>query len=76
VSWWQLHDVRAQAAMEFGWWADTVTSEGGLLCPHDGEPLTVGPPESGALKFCRFDGWQAPRDVIRPERGARMGPGG
>ena len=31
-------------------------------CPNDGEPLQDGPDGS---KFCRFDGWQYPRDDWR-----------
>jgi hypothetical protein len=32
-------------------------------CPNDGEPLTEGP---GGTRFCRFDGWEWPRDDTRP----------
>jgi hypothetical protein len=31
-------------------------------CPNDGEPLIPGPPEQPGILFCRFDGWQYPRD--------------
>ena len=65
MSWWQLLDVLKQAEEEFDWYADN----GPLSCERCGEPLTNAPPaDSGASveKFCRFDGWQYPRDWVRP----------
>jgi hypothetical protein len=34
-----------------------------VACPNDGTPLDIGP--HGEL-FCKFDGWQYPRDWIAP----------
>lgn len=34
-------------------------------CPNDGEPLTAGPEGTGIL-YCPYDGWQYPRDYVRP----------
>lgn len=33
-----------------------------LACPNDGEPLREGPPQEPGILYCRFDGWQYPRD--------------
>lgn len=33
-----------------------------MACPNDGEPLQVGPPDSDGMLYCRFDGFQYPRD--------------
>lgn len=79
--WWGLWSVWEQRREEFDWYADVVTSEGGLSCPVCGEPLRPGPggpSELGATvaAYCRFAGdhkFRAPADVIRPQPGARMG---
>lgn len=65
--WWGLYDVRRQADAEFEWWAQTIP----MACPNDGEPLTIAPDtDSGASvdRFCRFCGWQYPRDWNPPTR--------
>lgn len=67
MSWWQLLDVRKQAEEEFSWYADN----GPLSCPNDGTPLLNAPPtESGSSveKYCPYDGWQFPRDWVRPQK--------
>lgn len=33
-----------------------------VACPHDGEPLIQGPPQEAGVLWCKFDGWQYPRD--------------
>lgn len=39
-----------------------------LACPNDGQPLEPGDPmDPTVILFCKFDGWQYPRDWIRPE---------
>jgi len=59
VSWWQLDSVlKEQAAYE-----NHYRSAQPVACPNDGEPLTTAPPNaSGVILFCRYDGWQYPRD--------------
>jgi hypothetical protein len=61
---------------EFDWWKQEVDSTGGLACPIDGEPLSSPPAtDAGApvIRFCRYCGWRAPRDVISPQHGVKMG---
>lgn len=74
-----LAAIFADKREQFDWWQDQVVSEGGLACPIDGEPLTTGPStDAGAsvVKFCKFCGWRAPRDVVAPRRGVKMGRSG
>jgi hypothetical protein len=33
-----------------------------VACPHDGEPLRLGPPQTPGILYCPYDGWQYPRD--------------
>jgi hypothetical protein len=71
-----LAGILADQNMEFDWWANEVQANGGLACPIDGEPLTTGPStDAGAsvIKFCKFCGWRAPRDVVSPRHGVKMG---
>jgi hypothetical protein len=61
---------------EFDWWTGEVDSTGGLACPIDGEPLSSPPAtDAGAsvIRYCRYCGWRAPRDVISPQHGVKMG---
>ena len=77
--WYGLAAIFADQNREFEWWQQEVQSDGGLACPRDGEPLTTGPStDAGAMvvKFCKFCGWQAPRDVVPLRRGVRMGRDG
>ena len=70
MSWWQLLDVLKHRQEEFTWWATTQP----FACPRCGEPLRNAPPtESGAdvILYCLYDGWQYPRDYIRPEPGMK-----
>jgi hypothetical protein len=65
--WWQLLDIRKQAQEEFDFWADNPP----MACPQCGEPLRNSPTaDSGSSVelYCVFDGWQYPRDYIRPQR--------
>lgn len=59
MSWQQLLDIYHEAADEHR----AERSRPPVACPNDGEPLTAGP--DGTL-FCKFDGFQYPRDWIRP----------
>ncbi|MGH3680772.1 MAG: hypothetical protein ACRDT2_11065 [Natronosporangium sp.] len=61
MAWQQLVDIARQAAAE----RDAELSQPPQACPNDGEPLRPGP--RGEL-YCRFDGWQWPRDDTRPAR--------
>lgn len=61
MSWYQWLDTLKLDAEEFAYYANRPP----LACPNDGEPLKTGP--NGEL-FCPFDGWQYPRDWVRPER--------
>lgn len=39
-----------------------------VACPNDGTPLLGGPGTDPTVElFCPFDGWQFPRDWVRPE---------
>ncbi len=63
--WWQLLEINRYREQEFQFYATNPP----MSCPNDGEPLTNAPPtDSGSSVelFCRFDGWQYPRDWIRP----------
>ncbi len=74
--WYGLSAIFQDQNREFDWWADEVRSIGGMACPNDGEPLTTGPStRAGAtvIQFCKFCGWRAPRDVVEPRHGVRMG---
>lgn len=75
-AWYGLGSIFRHQAQEFESWQQIVRADGGLACPIDAEPLS-GPPNSPAgaavAKFCRFCGWQAPRDVVTPQRGVPMG---
>lgn len=33
-----------------------------VACPNDGEPLRLGPPSQPGVWYCKYDGWQYPRD--------------
>ena len=58
MSWWALDSVlKDQAAT-----ADYYRSVPPVACPNDGEPLQIGPPSEPGILYCRFDGWQYPRD--------------
>jgi hypothetical protein len=77
-SWYQLLDIRRHARQEFEYYANQPPT----ACPNDGEPLLPGPASEPGIWFCRYDGWQYPRDWIRPEPppglfdGAADSPGG
>ena len=78
-AWYALDAIFKDQRKEFEDWERIVASDGGLACPRDGEPLTSGPSTpAGAevIKFCKFCGWRAPRDVVAPREGARMGRDG
>lgn len=77
-SWWGLDAVFKQSQQEF----DAYWSRPPADCPQCAEPLTPGPstPRGATVQlFCRYDGWQYPRDwhpPTRPATGMGAGAGG
>jgi hypothetical protein len=57
TGWDLLATLREQAAYQEFY--DTAQP---TACPRCGEPLREGPPNESGILFCRFDGWQYPRD--------------
>ncbi|MGH6654067.1 MAG: hypothetical protein ACRDVE_02545, partial [Actinocrinis sp.] len=51
-----------------------------VACPNDGEPLVNGPSTesgTGIELYCKFDGWQYPRDwhpPVRLDSGSQVSP--
>ncbi len=58
VTGWDLYSTLVQQA-EYEQYYRSVPP---VACPNDGEPLTPGPPSTPNILFCKFDGWQFPRD--------------
>lgn len=58
-NWWGIYDIALEAAAL----RRDEASRPPAACPNDGEPLRQGP---GGKLFCPFDGWQYPRDWVRP----------
>lgn len=58
MSWWQLDSVLKEQAE----YATYYRSAPPVACPNDGEPLIGGPVQETGILYCRFDGWQYPRD--------------
>jgi hypothetical protein len=56
--WWGLDSILKEAAAEAAYYAGIPP----VACPNDGEPLIPGPPEEPDSLYCKFDGWQYPRD--------------
>lgn len=52
--WYGLLSIRREAEQ----WAAYERSMPPIACPHDGEPLSVGP---GGVLYCKFDGWRLDR---------------
>lgn len=66
-SWWGLVSVLRHSRQEF----ESYISRPPVACPNCGEPLTNAPTTasgSGVQLFCKFDGWQFPRDWHPPTR--------
>jgi len=66
-SWWGLDTVFKQSRQEF----EAYVSRPPVACPTCGEPLTYAPATkagSGVERFCKYDGWQYPRDWTTPSR--------
>ena len=74
--WWGLHSVFEQSRQEF----DAYWSAPPVACPNDGEPLINAPSAksgSGVELYCKYDGWQYPRDwhpPIRMDTGGQESP--
>lgn len=58
VTGWDLYSTLQQQAAYQEYYDSTLP----MACPNDGEPLREGPPEEPGVLWCRFDGWQYPRD--------------
>lgn len=58
MSWWQLYDILHEQAQ----YEEYYRSVEPMACPLCGEPLRPGPPQTAAVLYCKFDGWQYPRD--------------
>jgi hypothetical protein len=58
MSWYQLYSVLQEQSQYVSYYKSIEP----VACPNDGEPLTNGPPQEPAQKFCHFCGWQYPRD--------------
>ena len=66
-SWWTLDGILKDNRFEF----DAYVSRPPVACPVCGEPLTYAPATkagSGVERFCKFDGFQYPRDHVTPSR--------
>lgn len=57
TGWGLLSTLREQAE-----YIEYYKSQPPTACPNDGEPLTPGPSSQPSVLFCKFDGWQYPRD--------------
>lgn len=65
MSWWQYLDILKHKEQEFQFYATRPP----MSCPRCGEPLMNAPPTdagSSVELYCRFDGWQYPRDWVHP----------
>ena len=68
-SWYGLLSVLRHNEQEF----ESYVSRPPMACPNDGEPLINAPATmagSGCQLYCRYDGWQYPRDWQPPSRPA------
>lgn len=77
-AWYALDAIFKSQRDEFENWERIVASDGGTACPVCGEPLQTGPPSAAGTvsRICRFAGdhqFRAPRDVVTPRRGRKMG---
>jgi hypothetical protein len=73
-SWWGLVSVLREDQQEF----DAYWSRPPADCPRCGEPLSPPPntPAGATMeRYCRFDGWQFPRDWVRSTRPVPGRPG-
>lgn len=67
MTWYQLYDV-IQAQMQEEMMPVTGREWPPASCPKCGEPLQPGNPLDPKVQlFCKFDGWQGPRDWVMPE---------
>lgn len=79
--WWGLFNLQQDAEQEFDQWKQIVETDGGIACPRCGEPFSEAPPGpsgkgAGITRYCRYDGYQVPRDVIPLRHGVKMGRDG
>lgn len=59
MGWWQLLDIAREAAAYRAAEVDNPPR----ACPNDGEPLS----QYRGVWRCKYDGWEWPRDYVRPE---------
>lgn len=64
---WDLYSTLIEQAAYVSYYK----SQPPVACPRCGEPLRQGPPQDPAVLYCKFDGWQFPRDYD-PETQAGM----
>lgn len=79
--WYSLGAIFKDQQYEFEAWQQITETDGGLACPFCGEPLLPGPAAAAGTTsfYCRYAGdhkFHAPGDVVRPQRGVKMGRGG
>jgi len=66
MSWYQLYSIYQEIAVDM-MQPTTGREPPPVACPNDGTPLIGGNPLDPSVElFCPFDGWQFPRDWIRP----------
>jgi len=65
LSWYAYLSVLKDQQQTFNYYASIPP----WACPECGEPLTPAPAGAENTIFCRFDGWEYPRDYIRPMGG-------
>lgn len=77
-AWYALAAIFQDRDREFEAWEQVTVTDGGSSCPVCAEPLATGPPSSAGTvtRYCPFAGdhkFRAPRDVVPPRRGQKMG---
>lgn len=77
-AWYGLAAILEDREREFESWEQVTVTDGGLACPVCGEPLKSGPASAAGTvtRFCPFAGdhqYLAPRDVVQPRYGVKMG---
>ncbi len=55
---WDLYSTLIQQAEYISYYKSVPP----VACPHDGEPLRLGPPQQPGVLFCPWGDFQYPRD--------------
>lgn len=58
VTGWDLYSTLALQAEYVQYYKAAIP----VACPNCGEPLRLGPPNRTGTWYCKFDGWEYPRD--------------